>query len=153
MTEDETIEQRTAWEEQTPLIQDPEAIFNLVKRFTGVMTGFILIAVAISFGMHYVREEDVIRVFISVMIGWSGYLFSHYMATGKFIHQRQHQHLLPSDPKKILGGIYGILMIAAGIAIWAVSINQNDLIAMILGMYLSLLGYLIAHYDFTGDLL
>jgi hypothetical protein len=143
----------TQWEAQQPLLQDSEALFNLVKKFTGVMTGFAVIAVSISFGLYYARQEDVIRVLVAATLGWSGYLFAHYMATGKFIHQQQDQRILPNDLRSIVGGIYGILMITAGIAIWAVSFRQQAFITMILGLFLALLGYLIAHYKFTGDIL
>lgn len=135
------------------VLLDTEATFRLVNKLMGVLTGFALIAVAMSFGMYYVKQEDVIRVFISTTLGWAGYLFAHYSATGKFIHQGKHQHTLPSDWKKILGGTYGILQITAGIAIWVIALSQEDLLTMILGSFVALLGYLIAHQEFTGDVL
>lgn len=153
MEADDNGEQGAGAVEGRGILNNEEATFQMVNRFMGVLTGFTVIAVAMSFGVYFVKQTDVLRVFISATLGWGGYLFAHYSATGKFIHQKQRQHTLPSDWKKVVGGCYGILNIAAGMAIWAVSLNIENITAMILGSFLFLLGYLIAHYEFTGDML
>lgn len=135
------------------VLQEPDVLFAMVKRAIGLVIGISVVAVSMSFGMFYVQHERFLEVFISATLGWSGYLFAHYSATGKFIHQQQDQHLFPSSTRKILGGIAGILVLTAGITIWAISLQQGDRITGLLGSGVFLAGYIIAHYEFTGDLL
>ncbi len=134
-------------------LYDTETLFDIARRTAGLIIGMSVVAVAMSFGMFYVQQERFLEVFISATLGWSGYLAAHYAATGKFIHQRQEQHVLPQSSRKILGGISGVLILTAGIAIWAISLQQGDRLTSVLGALIFLAGYTIAHYEFTGDLL
>lgn len=134
-------------------LQDPDTMFDIVKKSAGLIVGLSVVAVAVSFGFYYVQREHTLNVFISSTLGWAGYLFAHYSATGKFIHQKQSQHLLPKSTRNILGGIFGILILTAGLSIWALALQQSDILTTILGAMIFLAGYTIAHYEFTGDIL
>lgn len=134
-------------------LEDPEKTFQQVKKAVGVFTGISVAAVSASFGMYYVQHNDVLRVFLSAMLGWSGYLGAHYAATGKFIHQKSEQHLIPKSKRNIFGGILGIIIVTGGITVWAISMGQADALFGVVGAYLFLIGYLIAHYEFCGEIL
>lgn len=135
------------------ILEDPEKTFSLVKTSGGMLTGAILIATGATFAMHYVEQGEPINVYLSTLLAWSGYLFAHYVATGKFIHQRKHQHVVPHNLRNILGGIFGILMLIAGVTVSILAGAQGDLLVTIAGIVIGFTGYLISHVEFCGELL
>lgn len=135
------------------LLDDPIALFNLTRKILGILSGLVVVAVGISFTMFHVYNNQPINVFVSIMLAWSGYLFAHYVATGKFIHQKQEQHLLPHSHRKLAGSLFGVLILVAGATIWIFSWIHADVLTTILGVMTMLIGYLITHYELTGELL
>lgn len=136
-----------------PLLNDTDRLFSIVSRAVGVILGMLVVAVATSFALFYVRQDETISVFAASTLAWFGYLFAHYAATGRFIDQRPEQHMFPSSRHKIIAGVVGVLVVTAGVTIWIVSLGRGDLVFSIVGACIFLLGYLIAHYEFTGELL
>lgn len=135
------------------IVEDEEKAYELVRTMVGLFIGTSVIASATTFTLIYVQRGRLPEVFVSALLAWAGYLFTHYSVTGKLIHQRVEQRIIPTDPQRIAGGIFGASILAAGLAIAAMALGSNDVPATVLGVAIFFLGYVISHYELTGQAL
>lgn len=135
------------------VVEDEEKAYELVRTLVGLFIGTSVIASATTFTLVYVQRGRLLEVFVSVLLAWAGYLFAHYSVTGKLLHQRVEQRVIPADPRRLAGGIGGVLVLAAGLTVAAMALGRGDIPATAIGIAVFFLGYVISHYELTGQVL
>lgn len=111
------------------------------------------LSVAVAWGILSAREGKIVTTFLSVFLGWTGYLLAHYAETGRAIDPRQNEPALPLErDETILAGV-GVLTLLAGIGTITLGIHGADLAITSTGMAVLMAGYLLAHYAMTDLLL
>ncbi len=116
-----------------------DQLLHRARQALGLVVGGTIVTVSSSFALYYVDREDPVRVFIAVLLAWTGYLFTHYVVTGKVVHQAS------TDT--------GACLIFAGLAIAAIAVGAGDLVTGSVALVLAAAGYVIAHYELTSTLL
>lgn len=149
------VKRATRWLDRQyhDIVEDEERAYELVRTLVGLFIGTSVIASATTFTLFYVQRNRLPEVFVSSLLAWAGYLFAHYSVTGKLLHQRVEQRVLPTDPRRVVGGVLGACLLAAGLAIAAMALGQDDVTATVLGIAIFFLGYVISHYELTGQAL
>lgn len=134
-------------------LDDPDQVYETAKRLTGAVIGLSVAGVSFALAMVSVYRGDTLAVFAALALFWSGYLFAHYTATGKFIHQPGGGRVLPEN--RVAGGIavIGVLLLLAGLTALPFPAVRGDLMGASLAGLTAALGFLLSHYGFTGDLL
>lgn len=140
-------------QEAKEIIRSPEAAFEAVKKLTGLVIGLSIASTSFTFAMRFVLEGDTPMIFGSLALFWGGYLFAHYAATGKVIHQKGKGKKLPGDRLKAVLAVGGIVLILAGLTFFPVPVIRGEIARASLALLVSASGYVLAHYGFTGSLL
>ncbi|MDY6768949.1 MAG: hypothetical protein SVW02_02470 [Candidatus Nanohaloarchaea archaeon] len=144
---------REANREAADTLNDPEQAFSWIKRLSGLAIGLSVSSVSFAFAVTYVQQGSTVLVFAALALFWSGYLFAHYTATGKLIHQGGSGEKLPGTRFRDALAVIGILLILSGITVMPYPVVEGDLVKMSLAGLTAGVGYVIAHYGFTGDLM
>ncbi|MFB6167101.1 MAG: hypothetical protein ABEJ62_02465 [Candidatus Nanohaloarchaea archaeon] len=135
------------------VLKDPEEAWNAVKKITGVSIGVSIASVSLSFTVHYVRYGRPMQVFLASLLFWVGYLFAHYSATGKLLHQVQEGQILSGSRRENLAAIFGVLLLLVGTTGIPFAASQGRIFYTTLSALVAALGYLLAHRGLTGQLM
>ncbi len=145
------------WEEANQhlaaFLGDPDRVYDAAKMVLGVVTGLSVAGVSFGLAMVAVYRGSTVSVFGALALFWSGYLFAHYAATGKVIHQRGEGKVLPKSRFRAVAAVVGVLLLLAGLTGLPFPAVRGDMAGASLTGLTAAFGFLIAHYGFTGDLL
>ncbi|MFB6294923.1 MAG: hypothetical protein ABEI97_04135 [Candidatus Nanohaloarchaea archaeon] len=148
-----TFEERVAavTDRLEQVVTDPDAAFDLVTTVTGVGIGLSISSVSFALTAVFLQRGSTTLVFPALALFWAGYLFAHYAATGKVIHQGGGGTTLPSDRSKAVMAVAGVLMLLVGITTFPLPAARGDIPLASLTVLVAGVGYVVAHYGFTGD--
>lgn len=132
-------------------LKDPERSFELVKKLTGLSIGLSVASVSFSMTVTFVHQGDFMMVFASLALFWSGYVFAHYTSTGTLIHQSGEGDTIPEGRIQAFMAFAGILLILAGMSAVPYPAVRGDVLGTSVAALVTALGYVSAHYGFTGD--
>ncbi|MDY6766452.1 MAG: hypothetical protein SVW77_03725 [Candidatus Nanohaloarchaea archaeon] len=150
--EDSTLRDRaTVWLRRVG--NDPDAVFAAVKQGTGVVIGLAVASVSLALATVYVRQSAAAPLFASLALFWSGYLFAHYAASGKIIHQTGEGTKLPDSRRSAVLAVAGVLLLLAGVTAAPLPAARGDIPLTSFTVLIAAFGYVMAHYGFTGHTL
>lgn len=132
------------------IVTDPDAAFAAVKQVTGVGIGLSIASVSFALATVYVQRTAIAPLFAALALFWSGYLFAHYAATGKLIHQGGEGTALPADRRRAVLAVGGVLLLLAGLTALPLPAARGNIAATSLTALTAGVGYVVAHYGFTG---
>ncbi|MDY6766283.1 MAG: hypothetical protein SVW77_02850 [Candidatus Nanohaloarchaea archaeon] len=133
------------------VLTEPETAFDTVKKLTGLGIGMSVASVSFALATTFVQRGNATMMFVSLALFWSGYLFAHYTATGKIIHQGGSGRKIPESRVRAVLAVAGILLLLASITAIPLPAVQGDAVHTALAGLTAGLGYVMAHYGFTGD--
>lgn len=116
---------------------------------------------ATAIGLIWAKQGLLYHSFAASIMLWSGYLWAHKSATGKFIDGAEALHedegydnkVLPRRRNEFIGVSSGALVLVSGIVIGAPGIKHENLFLTSFAAILFMSGYIIAHYSATKELL
>lgn len=135
------------------IMEDPEEAFQAVRKATGIAIGLTIAGAATSLGLFHVNRGGRVEVFLAAALFWIGYLFAHYTATGKLIHQRSAggSHSLGRRDRYLTG--IGILLALTGATMMPLAVARGDIPGTAVAVIVGGIGYILAHYGLTGTLM
>lgn len=123
-----------------------------VKFFVSMSLTAFFLAVAT---VHSVAQRPDI-VFASSLLMWIGYLTSHKISEGTFVDGHDEEsgdQMVPRDREKWIGVIFGSLILVSAFFIAVTGLQQQSLLLTFPAAALFWTGYVVAHYNATGELL
>jgi len=123
------------------------------SRAAVLLLAVIGMSTAVAWGILSAKDGKIVTTFLSLFLGWTGYLLAHYAETGRAIDPRQNEPALPLDRDEIIVACIGVLTLLAGIGTVTLGIYGTDLAVTSTGMAVLMAGYLLAHYAMTDLLL
>ncbi|QKQ98411.1 hypothetical protein GKQ38_02710 [Candidatus Nanohaloarchaea archaeon] len=85
-------------------------------------------------------------------LAWSSYLVIHRVEAGVFIDPRQDNKVLPEDERNWLYLALSAALFSVGMIYGAQGVSNQNFIQSTLGAATLLLGYFIAHFEFSDKI-
>jgi len=127
----------------------------LNKGFVGFVFFMSLSAVGLANIAFWSFKGNTLFAFLSVFVGWTNYLFAHYMSEGKFIdgnEEDQDHKMRPGKKEEAFGIVLGTIILVSGMGIGVHALRESNLIFTIGAALLFHIGYVVAHYSATREL-
>jgi hypothetical protein len=119
-------------------------------RKVSVFTGLVVLSYSLAKLFIYAQEELYLRTTAMAFLGWSSYLYIHYLETGQLIDRRKEEKKLPeSESNWMVLGVSAVLF-ALGMAFGSLGVNAGETIPATVGAASVMTGYFVAHYEFSN---
>lgn len=159
---------------------DPFVLPGLTARqWLGFVAGLGATSLALSSGFIWAYQGFTGRVFLAAFVAWTGYLFAHRAATGRFVDpatpdgtlpdggadergddadtppeiRDASENVIPAARWRQIGVVVGVTTLIAGMVVGVFYIRAENHLLTNIGGILFLGGYVIAHYAETNVLL
>jgi hypothetical protein len=118
--------------------------------FTGA--GFILLSWSLAKIFIYARNASLKHSLGAAALAWVSYLLIHRSETGTFIDPRKEEKTLPEHDENWIRLIFSATLFASGMIYGATGVSSGNFPQAFTGAALLLIGYFIAHFEFSDHI-
>jgi hypothetical protein len=122
------------------------------KRIVLTSTAFIVLSAGLAKLFLYAFQAQPVKSALTAGICWISYLAIHKSETGKLIDPRYEEKHLPEDERNWIHLGVSAALFAAGMIYGSAGVSSGYFLQAFLGASAVILGYFIAHLEFSDHI-
>lgn len=120
-----------------------------LRRLIGVSAGLFVLSYALADLFISAKQGMYFRSVLMALLAWIGYIWIHYVETGRFIDPRKPEKQLPDSERNWFMLVAAAVLFSAGMSVGSVGVARSNLPLAASGAASLITGYFVAHYEFT----
>lgn len=95
---------------------------------------------------------EILSAVIFSGLSWVSYLIIHYVETGVLIDSRENEKVLPDGDRNWLHLALSTVFFSVGMVLGAHGVTNERFLQSMIGASVLLLGYFVAHFEFSDNI-